>query len=228
MKINTQYPPFTDFKKNEFKTLEYIQARGFFNSSFQDLATNLYNSYSSYKGVDFSENSFKIHISFHMVVEKQIHKVILGANIIGEEGINSYFLALCDEQEQQLIRKFHFDYALPEITTNQRVPIFHLQYGGKSTQEMLDDGLEDTKLDNWLSIPRLSFAPMNLALLLDMILCEFTNNDAVQIHEAPEWRDLIYKNEKFLYEQYFNNLHSHMNSLRHNKKYLIRDFHYGQ
>lgn len=227
MKIYNNFPESFAFKKNEFKTLEYIRNWGLIGSPFETLSSALNKCYEQHYNVDFSIYPFELQLDFPMEIQDHIHRVVVGANIRGSKDINSYYLAICDAKEEQIIRKFHFDFALPDIKTLQRVPTFHLQYGGKSTQYIKDKNWNDDKIDSWLSVPRLSFMPMNLALLLDLIFCEFTNKDAKNIHEDSRWRTLVLDNEKFLYFHYLTNIHTHMQSSRYNNKYLLRDLYYG-
>ncbi|WP_293742424.1 hypothetical protein [uncultured Pedobacter sp.] len=228
MKIFDNYPQSTEFKQNELKTLEYIKNFGLIKSPFEELAYSIEENFSIYTGTDLAKFPFQLHIDFLMEVEEEIHRIIIGANIQGETDINSYFLAMCDKEEKQLIRKFHFDFALPGTGESQSVPTFHLQYGGKSTQSIIEKNIGDEKLDHWLSLPRLNFTPMNLALLLDMVFCEFSTDDTRKVYEHPNWRSLIIKNEKFLYENYIKNLYNHISSQKYTKSYLLRDFYYGK
>lgn len=138
-------------------------------------------------------------------------------------------MAITDrENEEELIRKFHFDFAHPKNPTRQPVPIFHLQYGGKMTPYMKKAGLNDSKLDHWLSVPRLSFSPINLALLLDMTFCELRTVQTRKIVETQEWRTLIFSNEKFLLINYYTSIADHCAGASYTNKNLIRDFCYGR
>lgn len=228
MNIIHKRPGDQDFKKNELKTCEYILNRNLLPYDYQNLTNSLNSFYEKYRNIaDYKKTTLKFHSHFLMEVEGDIHKVIVGANIEGENAINSYFFAICSTDGKDLIRKFHFDFAPPSIDTSQKVPVFHLQYGGTSSPEIQELDIDDDKLETWLSLPRLNHSPMNLALLLDLLFCEFRVEETKKIIENPDWRNLIFKNEKFLVENYISNLYSHINSTRYTNKYLIRDYLYG-
>lgn len=229
MSIFNNHPTIADFKKNEVKTLEFISTRGLLRS-FNDLAEAISLAYYDYRGRLNKPHDFKFHTEFEMEVEGSPHKVFVGANVIGEYSLCSYFFAIAgkDNDMKKVIRKFHFDYALPSAgVTRQPVPIYHLQYGGALTQEMETGGMSDEKLDHWLSLPRLNFAPVNLAILFDILFCELRVEQTHEIVESDEWRTLIFDNEKFLSRHYFNNISTHVNSQNYKKGKLIRDYCYG-
>lgn len=221
-------PDDNSFKLNELKTCEYLANYGLLRQDFPSLDADINAFFQKYRGIkDYTDISLKLHSSFKMKVEKHDHQIIIGANIEGTNSINSYFFAICDKDNRELIRKFHFDYQPPSIRTKQKVPVFHLQYGGKSSPEITELQLSDHKLDKWLSLPRLSYSPMNLALLLDILFCEFRMAETDKIVESPEWRTLILDNEKFLVNNYISNIHSHLTSQKYGNKYLLRDYYYG-
>lgn len=230
MNIIHKYPTSSNFIKNEVKTLEFIISRGLLNK-YVDLNSTIQNLYYQYNAKLKKESKFDflLHANFKMEIEGHNHEVVIGANVLNDFSICSYFLAIAgkNDDEKKLIRKFHFDYALPTIATLQKVPIFHLQYGGKASPEMGNLGLCGDKLDGWLSLPRLNFAPINLALLLDTLLCEFRTVSTNEIVESSEWRSLIYHNESFLLSSYFENIAAHIKSSKFNKNSLVRDFYYG-
>ena len=93
---------------------------------------------------------------------------------------------------------------------------------------MTEDGMVADKLDTWLSLPRLNFAPVNLAILLDIAFCEFKSDETNNIVEDSNWRALILKNEKLLTFNYFTSIKTHIDSANYNKDKLIRDFCYGK
>lgn len=230
MTIAQNYPTFSEFWKNEIKTLEYLQSRTLLKD-YSELANSINMSYNEY----FSKRKkneifdFKFHCSFTMEIENHLHEVIIGANVLANYAECSYFLAIVgkDEDSDKLIRKFHFDYAAPVNDTRQKVPVFHLQYGGQLSPKTGESGKKGDKLDTWLSLPRLNFFPINLALLLDTMFCEFRTVDTHKIVEDNDWRSLIYDNELLLTRNYFNNIYNHLNSQNHKKGNLLRDFCYG-
>lgn len=230
MSISNNYPTFQDFWKNEFKTLEYLRSRTLLKD-YSDLADSINTTYLEY----FSKNKknevddFKFHCAFTMEIENHFHEVIIGANVLVDYMECSYFLAIVgkDDDKDKLIRKFHFDYAIPQNETRQNVPVFHLQYGGQLSPKTGEEGFTGDKLDTWLSLPRLNFFPVNLAILMDTMFCEFRTVETNKIVQDNDWRSLIYNNELLLTRNYFNNIYNHLNSQDHKKGNLLRDFCYG-
>ncbi|MBW4889190.1 hypothetical protein KXQ82_05665 [Mucilaginibacter sp. HMF5004] len=233
MKINDKQPTIIEFKKNEVKTLEHISTRATMFKELPSLFDKIQQAYYDNKALlTKTTGDFILHIDFEMEVQDAPHTVLLGANVTGNYSLCSYFLAITGKNDlkKELIRKFHFDYALPPApgaNIKQPSPIYHLQYGGKPTPEMGNLEITDNLMEHWLSLPRLNFSPVNIALLLDTLLCELRTDKTKKIIENPEWRSLVYKNEMFLSNHYFENIRSHINSGNYNNKCLVRDYCYG-
>lgn len=231
MSIHHNQPTIDLFKKNEVKTLEYLTTRGGLLKNFPNLSQTVNLAYYNFHGKRNQRAfDFLFHADFEMTVEKSSHKIIVGANVTGTYSLCSYFFAIAgnNEDENRLIRKFHFDFALPSTNVRQPVPVYHLQYGGKISPEIEKMGLTSEKLDHWLSLPRLNFPPVNLAIMLDILFCELRVEETREIVESDDWRALIYDNERFLSKNYFDNIHNHVNSRAYRKELLIRDFCYGK
>lgn len=229
MSIHKNHPTSLAFKKNEVDTLEVIYTRKLLKN-FTDLETKIHYTYFNFKDKSrLNTIDFAFHADFDMTVERKVHKIIIGAVISGDYNIASYFLAICGKDKSlNLIRKFHFDYAHPRISTKQPVPIFHMQYGGKLSSEMAKLGISDKKIDPWLSLPRLNYPPINLALLLDVTFCEFRTKETEDVIENPDWKNLIKKNEELLVRPYHSSINDFASSGNYNSTHLIRDFCYGR
>jgi len=231
MKINNEHPEFIKFIKNEFRTLEFIKDQPCLNASFPELNSyvhqfycinhNRINKVTANLNIDF-EAKFKLSI------DGEDRTVFLGVNLGSNFSHVSYMLSFCessDEEDINLIRKFHFDY---EINTGDTYkPVYHLQYGGKLTPFMLESKAREDHIYSWLSIPRINFVPINLALLLDFIFIEFKNDVTDKITEKSEWRDFIKMNEDFLLKDYYKTINGFF-SREHSSKNLFRDFSYGK
>lgn len=231
MKINTSYPKVYDFKVNEYDTMKYICDHGLLPDSMSGLSEAIYSKYlASQPSSKFRTNDLRFHCDFDMEIEGSKHKVFIGFQIVRNYDECTYFLAVCAKNNPNvLIRKFHFDYASPNIQTKkQDVPVFHFQYGGKLTPEMRELALDSSRLESGLSVPRLAFPPINLALLLDMLFCEFRTEETTRITEKPEWRKLIYCNECFISKSFYQSISNHTLSLGYGNNNLIRDFYYGR
>ncbi len=217
-----------DFKKNEVDTLKYINARGFFDADFSELATAIKTTHERY--VNFKKNmDFNFFADFNIEMEEKNHRVVLNAAVEGEYMFTTYSLGICgNDDTTELIRRFHFDYLHNNATVNPKSPVSHLQYGG-SSGGVGYSGIEygTNNLENWLSEPRLNCPPMNIALLLDIVFCEFYNEGSYKIIEDSDWRALIKKNEVFALKQYYKFISDHIDSVRHTKEKLARDIFYG-
>lgn len=215
----------TAFKKNEIKTLEFICARGFFDNDFSELAGAISSTYSRYRNVNLKKNiDFEFVSDFEMEIEKKNHRVVLHAQVVGNYKLTTYSLGICaNDNSSKLIRRFHFDYVHNNSGLKQKVPVSHLQYGGRSGVGYDGKQFDTNFIEHWLSEPRLNYSPINLALLLDITFCEFNNEKTKKIVENSEWRSLIMNNEIFLLKNYYDVISNHINSPRHIKENLVRD-----
>jgi hypothetical protein len=216
-----------EFKKNELNTLEYICNRGFFVGNFNELANALYQTYSRYRGLK-KNFDFKFVSDFELQIEKYLHRVILHAEVIGNYDFTSYSIGICGkDNSEELIRRFHFDYVHDKIGIKQKVPISHAQYGGQSGCGFDGRQFLTNKIEDWLSEPRINYPPINLALLLDLVFCEFSTEETKKIVEDSDWRSLIKDNEIFIFDHYYRTISDHIHSIRHCKEILVRDICYG-
>lgn len=227
--INSSHPTSLQFKNNERDTLQFIHTRGLFKT-LPEIATAVERAYYNCQSTDFKKRHFSFLANFHLFIEGFARKVIVAGHVEGDFEIASYSLSICGrgEDELNLIRKFHFDYAKPTIKRKQPAPLYHLQYGGELGPVLEALNITDTYMNNWLSLPRLNFTPINLALLFDILLNEFQNADILNIIQDSKWRELIRKNEEFLVRQYYKSISEHIFSAKFKQdKLLIRDFFYG-
>jgi len=211
MKIDERYPVPKDFKRNELSTLAFFQNDPNLKEMFPTLVDDAYHYYT------FIKNAHDTIFNFESELEIQINgttgKTKGKAHIGGKFFIDpkkkflapSYYMAICktDSTHYRLVRKYHFDYILPNLVRRQPHPVFHLQYAGELSPHLLDLNLEHDHMDTWLSEPRLVFMPMSLALLVNVILKEFPDERTKKIIERREWRDLIRRNENLLLVPYF-------------------------
>lgn len=216
-----------DFKRNEISTLQFICTRAFFDNDFSDLAAALYTARDKFAGSN-KNFDFEFVSDFEMEIENKAHRIVLHAQVQGNYGFTTYSLGICGEKgSNELIRRFHFDYVHKNTGKKQKVPISHLQYGGLSGNGSDGKKFSTSKIEHWLSEPRLNYPPINLALLLDMVFCEFFNEKTKKIVENPEWRALIMTNEAFIFGHYYKVISDHIHLKRHNKENLVRDICYG-
>jgi hypothetical protein len=234
MSVNSNQPRYVDFMKNEVRTLQFISSNGTIQSKFRPLAISCERTYQTYKGLNdrtLSKSEFIFSTSFDLQVEKKEQHVVIECKVAsGYEGIVSYVLSMCelkDDGNLHLLRKFHFDYALPIKGDNIPKPVYHLQYGGKQTPQLKSLNIGVDHLHNWLSTPRLAFVPINIALLVDMMFCEFRSETTERITENRKWREHIKSNEEFLLVPYYEKFRNFLTG-SHKFDSLIRDYNYGR
>jgi hypothetical protein len=216
-----------EFKRNEVKTLEYIQSRGIFDSDFTELSQAIASTYSRYRGIGRNTFDFSFVSDFEIDIEGQARRIVIHAAVTGNYDFTSYSLGICGTGSDELIRRFHFDYDHSRVRTGQKAFISHLQYGGKSGIGFTGRAFATNNIEHWLSEPRFNFPPINLALLLDIVFCEFQDEKRKKIIEDPDWRQLIKNNEVFILKQYFNSISNHIDTVKHSKEKLVRDICYA-
>ncbi|MFD0998183.1 hypothetical protein ACFQ21_02655 [Ohtaekwangia kribbensis] len=232
MSIHSDHPKYPQFFRNELRTLNVIASNTFLVNKFRNLTTiadRLYHAYKGYKDKELLIRDFKFHVDFDIEIEKQQRRIVIEAGIRSQYSMASYVLSICEKNTPpySIIRKFHFDYALPVAGDSRPKPVYHLQYGGEQSPQLAALGIDVGHLHPWLSLPRINYAPMNLALLLDMVFCEFRTADTVHIIEDSKWREHIKLNEDFLLRPYYLKVNGFVNH-DHKVNSLIRDFNYGR
>jgi len=228
MKIDEGYPSPKKLKENELATLQHIKDSSVFWSRYFTLANDAYLSFPRFQ----KSHSLIFASSLEICLDRKSGE--MGVAHVGSDIITkgdryeqvSYSLAICSEDNERLLRRYHFDYALSDEIRRQSHPVFHLQYAGELFGNLKTCNIEHEHIDSWLSEPRLCFMPMSLALLINIIFKEFPDESAVAVIERSEWRSLIKKNEKILLAPYFKCCHNFINAIN-NPKLLTNDFYYG-
>jgi len=227
MSIIKEQIPFIDFISNEIKTLGIIKA----NTSIQENYFDLYNKsgylhdlYSGKKNLDKIKFNFSSKID--MIIEKREMTLFIECLISPEYSQSSYAISILNKvgESLELFRKFHFDFDKEPQKVEK--PCYHIQYGGKATPLIVNNNVDDSAITPWLSSPRIRYQPINLALILDFIFCEFPSEINDKIKEDSHWRDFIKNNEVTILKEHFKNINSFFTGL-HSNNYLYRDFCYG-
>lgn len=232
MSIDREQLNYSDFIKNEVKTLGFLRGFSSLMSEFPALSIQAELFYNQYKDKQKIENiDFVFDCELEMEIEgrkKNETLVLLEACIRKDFTEATYALSICENKTEpkKLIRKFHFDYD-PQTNSNpSKKPKYHLQYGGTATPKIGDHRISIDEVHPWLSVPRLVYAPINLALLLDYIFIEFPSKETNKITEKREWRKLVKSNEETFLKSYYSNLNDFLNR-EHTSEYLLREFFYG-
>ena len=209
MSLSEEYPPPIVLKRNEIKTFEFLYSNPFLNEQFPMLAYQAGLQYFHLKDRrHLNDAPISFETELDIIIEGQLRRLFIGVNIINRRvgrdqykyDLVSYYLSICENNTppSELLRKFHFDYNDPEQETDQPIPVFHTQYGGELSDYLKEKVLDEEKLEPWLSVPRLNHCPLTLALLLDIVFCEFPSEQTTRIAERNEWRCLIKENEELV------------------------------
>jgi len=204
-----------DFKNNEIRTLDFLSKNKFCNENFDQLLRDLSNQYigNRYaKGVlGFSFESY-----VDVTIDRIIRRVYFGGLVFVKGSLKnqkyeniSYYFAICESNRtpSKLLRKFHFDCAIPGNTREKPHPFFHLQYAGKLSDHLKKAGFLGEHCDHlepWFSEPRIINSPVTLALLLNTIFIEAEDDGIKAFLMTPDWKKLIRDNEELLLKKYYS------------------------
>jgi hypothetical protein len=213
--INSKLPSPIEILKNELKTLNFFRVDPSINEVYNNLSLDSDNVYNKFNPLLVKKQlfNFSFESNFSIIFKKVVHYVYFGGliNILDKSNINdiSYYFALCGNKKNDnyIMRKFHFDYTVPEKQESYPKPIYHLHYAGKLTPLLKKKGFNDEeRIDSHFSEPRLFYTPMSLALLLNLILREFKDpedDDVTRIMENSFWKSIIIENENLLLKPFF-------------------------
>ncbi len=244
MSLSNCFPDPIAFFDNEYKTLRFINRYGRYFKKYPSLISEcqiVSDQHARFNEMKISTrkqflkkhvHDFKFIASFDDIVETKSMKIWVGANYTTKRKFYnqfeefSYFMAITREEKgvPVVLRKFHFDFDASDCDI---IPTFHLQYGGELCKKMDDINCNQERVCPWLSKPRLSFFPVSLAIILHIVFCEFCESDeAKELTERLEWRNLLRANEKLILAEYYKQCDSYANS-KDNKK-LVFDLFYGK
>ncbi len=230
--MSIYHPPYLKFIKNERKTLEWLMNSPRIGNTFPNIAQSASNSYynlpSKDKDLLQADILFKSKFELFIARENRNVLIILDVQVRRSFSISNYVISIAENSKPpyNLIRKFHFDYCR-SYDYKEPKPAYHLQYGGIETPLLNEMGISTDALTPWLSNPRICSYPMNLALLLDAIFCEFISDDTNAVVGTSEWRDFVKENEVALLRPYLLNMSNFING-GHTSNFLIRDCLYGK
>jgi hypothetical protein len=224
MDLSDFYPAPSELSKSELSVLDFLRGNRYMKDRHPQIAVDAHNYYlrnqSSRTGFEFNSHFDTWHAS--MASDSDIDRngrrlpnarltVSARIEIKGKLFTNvSYCLSVCRIRSAHrtsqitIMRKFHFDVVAAEAGTKRHVqqhPQCHLQYCGDMVPYMTTVGCRQTQLDQmhpWLSEPRIFFWPMSLALLIDMALHEFPDQDSAKFRADSYWRGRVREQESLV------------------------------
>jgi len=230
MDLSDFYPTPRDLIKSELSVLAYLRANPYikekhpqvaldaatyyprneasrssfeFNSFFDILHPPMNRNQAAGLGKGKSKPNARLTVSTRIELNKQVFTNV------------TYCLSVCRIQSTvpsarlTILRKFHFDVTVGGGAAQRRLqqhPRCHLQYCGEMVPYMSKIGCRETQLNEmqpWLSEPRIFFWPMSLALLIDMALHEFPDQDSAKFRADSYWRGLVRQQETLVLRPFY-------------------------
>ncbi|MFB6186399.1 MAG: hypothetical protein ABEI86_05975 [Halobacteriaceae archaeon] len=166
-------------------------------------------------GHDFESSQGKAVIGGHIVVEEgEYQEYSFNLSILQKEygprdvemdkAVNGALCCSVDNHDTwTIVRRFHFDIDSGEAD-HEAKPVSHFQTGGKFPDGHgipRDIHYCRTELDK----PRIQYPPMDLVLVLDMVLDQYTN---LSPNRDKHWTNLVSKSERVLWAPYYKEIGS--------------------
>lgn len=245
MSLHNSYPDDPiELKRLELKTLQFLNTNQDIVQNFSNLFTDAGNHYHALKN-QIEDKDFNFYSTLEYEVNNEdLQKRILfhiggkiESSLIRKERRRKFYeyneitycLLLLDPSENppKLLRKIHFDYA---DKSQANKPIFHLQIPGTLTPELKNLGYTNADIlhmQPWLSLPRINYYPVTVALLLNLIFLEFTSETTHRIVENTTWRSIVRENEQAVLKRYHNCCQSFLNKAD-DKNLFMNEFCYDR
>ncbi|QNM85990.1 hypothetical protein H9W90_02430 [Polaribacter pectinis] len=225
IKINSSHPKFTDFISKEIKTISFLGSYSSFKNCLKELSDQAkFLSYQFPKSTKLQQKIKNLNFSFefNLRLEKKKCTVVI-ESLIQKNYEQCTYSVFIKDLDNNLIRKYHFDYAPFE----KMKPLYHFQYCGEETPKISEHKIDLEPFHPWMSLPRVVNYPINLALILDMILSETIDEQVKKGIEKDGWRNFMVENEKFLLKEYFKNTAGYFQN-GHTSKRTFREYCYGE
>ena len=207
--LSELYPEPRELIANEVKTLDFLKDNPYFLQEHSQFAQDA----RVVQGQICRQPSFQFESYLDLTQADKPMRLFLEGRVVPNGprsktyGEITYGLVVCRRKARgfSILRKYHFDVALPTARSRQRKFLFHLQYCGTLSLYLCKQGLTDAQIEPLyplLSEPRLFFWPMSLALLLDAVLHEFPDIKSTKFRQTGEWRDIVRANETLLLRRF--------------------------
>jgi len=103
------------------------------------------------------------------------------------------------------LSRWHLDFANQNQGTVQSGPLFHLQFGGRN------HGFPRS-LDHPVKEPRWCHPPMELALVCELIIANFFEDEWIALRDDPSWCHNICMFQSLCFENYLSKLQQSINT----------------
>ncbi|MFC1637609.1 hypothetical protein ACFL1W_01175 [Candidatus Margulisiibacteriota bacterium] len=210
----SDYPPPADVLKNEKEALRFLSTNRdiatHYSRFFSD-AQNGYKKLDSIKRIQPGSTLLDFESSMDIKVNNNLRRVFVGGLIRLDDNKTytniSYSMAISEQNSpSKVLRRFHFDYDAGNDDCSRSVkPFYHLQYGGRNTPGMKQEGFDYIHIkhsDPEFSVPRISYFPMSLIFLVYLVLKEF-DKEHLEILAKPGWHAQLCKSEKLMLEPFY-------------------------
>ncbi len=229
MDLSDFYPTAGDLIESELSVLDHLRQNRYIKENHPQVAVDAENYFRGNKasrcGFEFNSHFDIYHVQMpgrkvapgSSGTFRPNARLIVSARIEVNRGAFtnvSYCLSVCRIQGHlptarlAVLRKFHFDVTVPGGGAHQRRqqhPQCHIQYCGEMVPYMLQVGCREAQLDHMhpeLSEPRIFFWPMSLALLIDLALHEFPDQDSANFRAENYWHGLVRKQEALVLQRF--------------------------
>lgn len=179
------------------------------------LYTNLQSVFSQSRGRKFSNMNLYIRFNSSMFGSKH-HEVSLGGQFYcGRNSLAnaSYSVEVIQSSDNdtacvnKVVSRLHFDYASRDQKNASQHPVFHIQMWGQLPEHLRSSGVGYQFEENRsMSCPRVPFAPLSLALFLNMMIKELGTDGLRKILKSPEWDALVKRHEQKILMPFFKRL----------------------
>ncbi|MBI4834519.1 MAG: hypothetical protein HY811_06850 [Planctomycetes bacterium] len=224
MSINTTFPTPVKLIQEEIKTLKFLMNQTRISQFCGDAgrAYSVYNKYpqlirkNQLKNFNFYFNTFfdvpcadigltlRIFVNADVKIQNNSYEKVCYHLIVTKKARRSQ-----EELRYTLFRNFHFDYN-PKANESGH-PFFHLQYGGGTGRSFGAEYAINITFPS-IDLPRISYKPMSLALLMQIVFMHFYDENVVKLREDNDWKSILWNNEQLCWKDYYAECSAYLNS----------------
>jgi hypothetical protein len=184
--------------ENERRTLEWVRNKAATIQNLHDLADIASEACRKFD----PQFGMNVHLQWQVPYDDHIFDIHVGGLIkLADHSIDNMSYELCVTREidgsgrHRVLRRYHFDYANKQVRANRTSSVFHLQYSGKLSPQIVGD-YEADHMDSWLEEPRLFYFPMSLSLVLHMAFREFPDIYTDKLCDDGAWQSVFVRRDQ--------------------------------